>query len=204
MKDMFLVSMLAGICISIGGLVNLRVGGVEGAFLFAFGLLSVIHYRMYLYTGMAGFVEFKSLGSWAVLLIVLIGNVVGCAVAASLFTPHAVIDAASDIIDARIDSGLDGAFCSAIGCGTVMTLIVKAGRMGNKLLVVFGVAVFIRSGFYHSIADAYYLFMSERYLWSLYIPFWGVTVLGNLVGCNIPRILGFMDNLLVCQEEGSR
>ena len=41
---------LAGLCISIGCVVNLRVGGVAGAALFAFGLLAVVHYKLKLYT----------------------------------------------------------------------------------------------------------------------------------------------------------
>ena len=48
-------SILSGICIALGGAVNLIVGGPLGAFLFAFGLLSVIYYSIPLYTGRAGF-----------------------------------------------------------------------------------------------------------------------------------------------------
>ena len=47
-------AIIAGICISIGCVVNLRVGGVAGAVLFAFGLLAVVHYKLKLYTGTAG------------------------------------------------------------------------------------------------------------------------------------------------------
>jgi len=39
-------AIIAGICISIGCVVNLRVGGVAGAVLFAFGLLAVVHYKL--------------------------------------------------------------------------------------------------------------------------------------------------------------
>jgi len=39
-------AIIAGICISIGCVVNLRVGGVAGAVLFAFGLLAVVHYKI--------------------------------------------------------------------------------------------------------------------------------------------------------------
>ena len=50
-------AILAGICISIGCVVNLRVGGVAGAVLFAFGLTTVVYYGMKLYTGTAGFIR---------------------------------------------------------------------------------------------------------------------------------------------------
>ena len=40
--ETFPSAILAGICISIGCVVNLRVGGVAGAVLFAFGLTTVV------------------------------------------------------------------------------------------------------------------------------------------------------------------
>ena len=42
----FPLAILAGICIAIGGTVNLRVGGVAGAVLFAFGLTTVVYYGL--------------------------------------------------------------------------------------------------------------------------------------------------------------
>ena len=44
----FTPAILAGICISIGCVVNLRVGGVAGAVLFAFGLTTVVYYGLIL------------------------------------------------------------------------------------------------------------------------------------------------------------
>ena len=78
-----LSSLLAGVCISIVFFVFLNVGGVSGAVLFAFGLLAVVHYRLTLYTGMAGFVsgrDFLDVLPW-----VLICNIVGCFVCATGF-----------------------------------------------------------------------------------------------------------------------
>ena len=49
MKEQFVIlpsAIIAGICISIGCVVNLRVGGVAGAVLFSFGLLAVVHYKL--------------------------------------------------------------------------------------------------------------------------------------------------------------
>ena len=56
MKKIIPLAILAGICISIGCVVNLRVGGVAGAVLFAFGLTTVVYYGLKLYTGTAGFI----------------------------------------------------------------------------------------------------------------------------------------------------
>lgn len=72
----FPLAILAGICIAIGGTVNLKVGGVAGAVLFAFGLTTVVYYGLKLYTGTAGFI--RRHGDWSMLVIVLIGNIIGC------------------------------------------------------------------------------------------------------------------------------
>ena len=56
-RNIFPPAILAGICISIGCVVNLRVGGVAGAVLFAFGLTTVVYYGLKLYTGTAGFIR---------------------------------------------------------------------------------------------------------------------------------------------------
>ena len=57
MLDIFRSAIFAGICISVGGIVNLTVGGIAGAVLFAFGLLTVVSYSLKLYTGTAGFIS---------------------------------------------------------------------------------------------------------------------------------------------------
>ena len=56
--------------------INLRVGGVAGAVLFAFGLTTVVYYGLKLYTGTAGFI--RKQGDWTMLVTVLLGNIVGC------------------------------------------------------------------------------------------------------------------------------
>lgn len=75
LRNILPLSILAGICISIGCVVNLRVGGVAGAVLFAFGLTTVVYYGLKLYTGTAGFIRRQ--GDWAMLWVVLFGNFVG-------------------------------------------------------------------------------------------------------------------------------
>lgn len=52
-------AILAGIFISVGGIINLKVGETLGAFLFSFGLLSVVHYGLSLYTDKSGFCKYK-------------------------------------------------------------------------------------------------------------------------------------------------
>ena len=58
----FRSSFLAGICIGIAGFGYLAEKSIIGAVLFAFGLLTVVHYGLRLYTGTAGFIKKGEVG----------------------------------------------------------------------------------------------------------------------------------------------
>ena len=180
-------AIIAGICISIGCVVNLRVGGVAGAVLFAFGLLAVVHYKLKLYTGTAGFIRAK--GDWSMLGYVLLGNIIGCAftaLACSYAQPD-ILPPDFAIVQSRLAKGPWACFLLAIGCGFIMTTAVQFGREGKFLPLLFGVPVFILCGFAHSIADAFY-FLAVPELYSIdLLMVYIAEVLGNFVGCNLYR-----------------
>jgi formate/nitrite transporter FocA (FNT family) len=182
-------AILAGICISIGCVVNLRVGGVAGAVLFAFGLTTVVYYGMKLYTGTAGFIRSK--GDWSMLALVLIGNIIGCLLSAWLigYAQPDCIEPASSILAGRLAKGPWACFLLAIGCGFIMTTAVEFARKGKMLPLVFGVPVFILCGFAHSIADAFYFLVSptDQLLQTEVLVVYLSEVLGNFVGCNLYR-----------------
>lgn len=46
--------MLAGILIAVSAIVYLKIGGIVGAFLFSIGLLTILHFKLRLFTGKAG------------------------------------------------------------------------------------------------------------------------------------------------------
>lgn len=180
-------AIIAGICISIGCVVNLRVGGVAGAVLFAFGLLAVVHYKLKLYTGTAGFIRAK--GDWSMLGAVLIGNIVGCALTALAYAyaQPDILPPDLAIVQSRLAKGPLACFLLAIGCGFIMTTAVQFGREGKFLPLLFGVPVFILCGFAHSVADAFYfLAVPELYSIDLLIVYIA-EVLGNFAGCNLYR-----------------
>lgn len=180
-------AIIAGICISIGCVVNLRVGGVAGAVLFSFGLLAVVHYKLKLYTGTAGFIRAK--GDWSMLCTVLVGNIIGCALTALVCTyaQPDILPPDFAIVQSRLVKGPFPCFLLAIGCGFIMTTAVQFGREGKFLPLLFGVPVFILCGFTHSIADAFYfLAVPDLYsakLFGIYLA----EVIGNFVGCNLYR-----------------
>lgn len=188
-RDILLLAILAGICISIGCVVNLRVGGVAGAVLFAFGLTTVVYYGLKLYTGTAGFIRRQ--GDWSMLVMVLIGNIIGCLLTAWLigYAQPDCIEPAAKILAGRLAKGPLACFLLAIGCGFIMTTAVEFARKGKMLPLIFGVPVFILCGFAHSIADAFYFLVSPfTQLWQTEVLIVYIAeVLGNFVGCNLYR-----------------
>lgn len=188
-KKVFPLAVLAGICIAIGGTVNLRVGGVAGAVLFSFGLTTVVYYGLKLYTGTAGFI--RAHGDWGMLAVVLFGNIVGCWLSALLvgYAQPDCVEPASNILAGRLAKGPWACFLLAIGCGFIMTTAVEFARKGKMLPLLLGVPVFILCGFAHSIADAFYFLLvpTEELLQTTVLAVYVSEVLGNFVGCNLYR-----------------
>jgi len=189
LRDILPLSVLAGICISIGCVVNLRVGGMAGAVLFAFGLTTVVYYGLKLYTGTAGFIRRQ--GDWAMLCMVLAGNIIGCLITAWLigYAQPDCIEPAAKILEGRLAKGPLACFLLAIGCGFIMTTAVEFARKGKMLPLLLGVPVFILCGFAHSIADAFYFLVSPsaQLLQTEVLIVYLAEVLGNFVGCNLYR-----------------
>lgn len=187
-------ALLAGICIGIAGFGYLAIGGVVGAVTFAFGLLAVVHYRLKLYTGTAGFFI---KGEFAKLCAILGLNIVGCLLVAMMarVSPMPLQETAQRILEGRLAAGWWQCGVLAIGCGFIMTTAVKWGREAKFLPLLFGVPLFIVCGFPHCIADAfYYLVVPTDFLAdnaTQVLLLYASIVVGNFVGCNLYRwILG--------------
>lgn len=196
-RDVFPLAILAGICISIGCVVNLRVGGVAGAVLFAFGLTTVVYYGLKLYTGTAGFIRRQ--GDWGMLAVVLLGNIVGCWLMALLigYAQPDCVEPAAAILAGRLAKGPLACFLLAIGCGFIMTTAVEFARKGKMLPLLLGVPVFILCGFAHSIADAFFFLVTpaDQLLQPAVLGVYVSEVLGNFVGCNLYRWTLFFSNV---------
>lgn len=196
-RDVLPLSVLAGICISIGCVVNLRVGGVAGAVLFAFGLTTVVYYGLKLYTGTAGFIRRR--GDWSMLAVVLAGNIVGCLLTAWLigYAQPDCIEPASAILAGRLAKGPLACMLLAVGCGFIMTTAVEFARKEKMLPLLLGVPVFILCGFTHSIADAFYFLVSpaDQLLQSGVVVLYVCEVIGNFIGCNLYRWTLFLGHL---------
>ena len=183
------MSIFAGLLIGVGGLVYLRVGGVAGAVLFAFGLLSVVMCGAQLFTGKSGFLPYRDFPKLVAMIAL---NAVGCAIAAliaSYSSSEALVANLNTIIDARLDASWHKILVTSVGTGMIMTLAVYGARQKHYLPLLFGVPVFILCGLPHCVADAFYYAAAAFYgefEWSLLIA-WFWAIVGNYIGCNIPR-----------------
>ena len=192
-------SILAGIAIGLAGFGFLAsgiqsevYGSIFGAILFSFGLLSVVGYKLRLYTGTAGFINKGEVG---MLAMVLLGNIIGCFCSSLLarVTPMDIQGAAQNILELRLRVGALRCGLLGIGCGFMMTTSVRFAREKHYLPLLFAVPLFIVCGFTHCIADAfYYLCVPFSFLKAHALEVLGVygcIVLGNLIGCNLYRIV---------------
>lgn len=190
---LFRSAILAGIAIGIAGFGFLILKGVVGAIFFAFGLITVIRYKMKLYTGVIGFVQ-----SWSEVkesFIVLAGNIVGCWLTAMLarVSPLGLQASAQTLLEGRLATGALQCGALAIGCGFIVTTAVTFARQEKWLPLLFGVPLFILCGFPHCIADAfYYLAAPASFLAdnaASVILLYLCLVAGNFLGCNLYRLI---------------
>lgn len=192
-------SIFAGICIGTAGFGFLAsgiqaetYGSLVGAVLFSLGLLAVVGYKLKLYTGTAGFIEKNQVGE---LFLILLGNIIGCLCLALLarVSPMDIQGAAQNILELRLRTGALRCGLLGIGCGFLMTTAVTFARQEKYLPLLFGVPLFIVCGFTHCVADAfYYLCVPVAFMKAHALQIIGVyacIVTGNLIGCNLYRIV---------------
>lgn len=100
----FRTAIFAGILIAIAGY-GFLAGKVVGMFLFILGLAAVVSYKLKLFTGTVGFVDMKEIPS---LLVILLGNILGCFLVSFIAKVDAAVDvqgAAVDILQSRLALG---------------------------------------------------------------------------------------------------
>lgn len=200
--EVILKSVLAGIFIGIGGTAYLSAGGgIIGAVLFTVGLISVVAYETKLFTGTAGFVTSKN---WIDLFWIIIGNISGTALIAIIASksPLEIYYNAREIIDGRLELSWLNLCILGIGCGILMTTAVKFAREKFWIPLLFAVPGFIICGFPHCIADSFYFFAAlpsfSNDSFSDVMKFvsdcsakYPAVVIGNFIGCNVPRFLNW-------------
>lgn len=202
MQKTFRSAMLSGIAVAIAGWGYLAYKDIVGAVLFSFGLLTVVNYKLKLYTGTAGFVPFRDengksclLKSIGDLLLILVANIFGCLLVSLLSrcSPLELGASAQAVLESRLAVGPLKAGLLAIGCGFIMTTVVTFAREGKPLALLFGVPLFINCGFPHCLADAFYymtvpLSYTSEHIGEIAVLY-PCLVVGNFVGCNLYRFI---------------
>ena len=173
-----------------------QYGTLAGAILFSLGLMAVVGYKLKLYTGTAGFIRKNEVGTW---FLILLGNIIGCLCMGLLTrvspitnpeTGKTIQDVAQGIAALRLKTGAVNCGLLGVGCGLLMTTAVTFARQKNILPLLFAVPLFIVCGFTHCVADAFYYLAMPFEFWSLeLLGVYACTVLGNLICCNLYRIV---------------
>ena len=185
MKTTLTKSAAAGVLICMGCIVNLKAGGgIPGAVLFSAGLWFVVNFDAELFTGRVTRPDYDPLQK----AIMLVMNVIGagvCGILASLCMPE--IREGAEKIAAAYQDPLK-VIWQSIMCGICMYLATtppKNRDISRLPFVVYGVALFILSGYAHSIALAGYAAIARGIAWWV-IP---LAAAGNGIGSYLIRFL---------------
>ena len=173
-------AILAGMMIGIGGCVYL---GCEvkwvGAILFAVGLFTIFSFRLDLYTGKVGYLFDNDRSYVPYLLVVILGNFIGCLIL-GLMMP---LDAATNLANAKLDNyEFLPVLFKGVLCGMLMFIAADCYKNTKSFIATFVcVPVFILAGFEHSIADMFYFCSAGAF--SVESLVFIITVLiGNAIG----------------------
>lgn len=176
---------LAGVCISLGAYAYLQSPGPIGAVLFSIGLMSVVHYKFFLYTGVLH--KATGLADFGILPVILLFNIVGCWISSRLVVDADIIAQCETIVSQRADLGFGQATARGMGCGFIVTLAVQAWKKNHWALLI-GVPAFILTGFTHSVADAFYYCVGNAAITPAAVVSYCGTAIGNFIGGRIYKL----------------
>ncbi len=177
---MFIRAFLAGMAIAIGCCVYLKTDPKwVGAVLFSVGLMTVVAFKLDLYTGKVGYAIENPPSYLIGILVIIAGNFVGSLIT-GLMLP---MDQAQALVDGKLLLEHHELFFRAIFCGILMFIAVDFYKQRNSFLAIFFcVPVFILAGFEHSIADMFYFCSAGEFTLDALV-FDAIAILGNAVGC---------------------
>lgn len=175
----FINAILAGLCIGIGCNIYLSCDNKYiGAALFSVGLITIITFGFNLYTGKVGYIITNGSKFTIDVLIILLGNIIGCILFGKLFPS----DIAAQMCFIKLSTDLTTVVYKSIMCGLLMFIAVDSYKVNNNFILTFlCIPTFILSGYEHSIADIIYLTMGGVFS-PLSIRFIIVAILGNAIG----------------------
>lgn len=171
----FLSAIGAGILIGIGGFVFLSFRNTNlffASFLFSLGLLTIISFQMYLFTGKIGYAFDNKPDYLLDLLVCWLGNLVGAVLVGYILrlTRIDLSEVASSVVNAKVNDNPLSILILSVFCGMLIYVAVEIQKKDIpgvfKLLgIVLPVMVFIISGFEHCVANMFYF--SYANAWNL-------------------------------------
>lgn len=172
-------SILAGICITIGCNVYLSCENkYVGAALFAIGLITILLLDFNLYTGKVGYVVQQNRQFILQLIIILLGNTIGCICIGVMFSS----EVAKALCESKLEIPLINILFKSTMCGLLMFIAVDTYKTHHTLLpTIFCIPTFILSGYEHSIADITYFIMGRIFTLQALL-FIIIVIIGNTIG----------------------
>ncbi len=177
-KNLTLVnkSIGAAILISLGNYALLKLGSPIGPVIFALGLLGVCYMDLNLFTGKCGFVIENKI-KIKDLLIILVANLIAGYLIGLMYSTldkEVFTNAVSKVKTWDVSITF---FLKSVMCGVIMYIAVYMYKKGTPLGIIFGIPLFIFSGFQHCIANVITMGVAKTFDWSLLI-----CILGNFIG----------------------
>lgn len=176
----FIKAILAGIMISIGGMVFLSAEQkIVGALLFSTGLISVVLLGFNLFTGRIGYVLDSSKTENIDTALSVVGNLVGCIIVGLINSP---VGNVVKMCEGKLDKSLLRALIDGVFCGLLIYVCVQIYKKHGKLIgILLCIPTFILCGFEHCIADMFYM-INARIFTVDSVLFVCTVVIGNTVG----------------------
>lgn len=168
MLSTFILAVLAGLCIGLGGNVYLALfttAKITGALLFTVGLFTICTHGFNLFTGKACYIPDNKPSYLISLVVIWLGNLLGTSLMALLVRStrlaYSYVKTAQAICTGKNQDSFLSLFLLAVLCNILIYIAVEGYKsnpheLGKYLSLFFGVSVFILSGSEHSIADMYY------------------------------------------------
>ncbi|HHV11161.1 MAG TPA: formate/nitrite transporter family protein [Clostridiales bacterium] len=191
----FIKSILAGIAISIGGVIYLSTDNhIVGSFLFSIGLFTIYTFGFNLYTGKVCTIVNEKPSYLLTVLAVYLGNLVGTVGAGYVFRHtrlSKLVEHTAEVVNVKLSDTIFSTFIMAFMCGILMYIAVIGFQKvkdsaGKHLALIMPIMVFILSGYEHSIADMFYFTMANA--WGAKAVLYIIVIsIGNMFGgCLIP------------------
>ena len=171
-------SIIAGIMISVGCVVNLSCDNKYiGAILFCIGLITILLFNFNLYTGKVCYIPNNKPSYILQVLLILFGNILGCVIMGVLFPITPI-----SICTTKLSYDLQTVLIKSIMCGLLIYIAVDSYKKYKTLLpTLFCIPIFILSGYIHVIADTFY-FVSAQAFNTNTIIYILVAAIGNAFG----------------------